>query len=108
MVFMDYIVAVHHVAAMKVFPAHENFNLVVGEQSGNVAPHSSHEHTDRRTSAFESAFGRRRASRQRFNVDKLIATQWVFRIAGLNLFWPKGLAIHLVKQELSEMRVDRM
>src|SRR5215472_14194283 len=107
-VFMDYVVAVHDITPVEVFPSHENLDLIVRQQCSDVAPLSSHEDRDWRLRTIETAHHFVAGWRIR-NIDDIVMTsQWVLRICGLHLPGTEGFSIDLIEQEFCKVRVNRV
>src|SRR5437763_9648744 len=107
-VFMHDVVTVHDVFAMKVFPAHKNLNLIIGQQRGDIAAAAAHESINGFSRALESAVAVGCCHGGRWNVHEFRAAPRVRNVAGLYLLWTNLCSIHLVKQKFGEMRVDGM
>src|SRR5436305_2926396 len=91
-VLVDDVVAVHDVLAEEVRPAHDQLQLVAGQQDGHVAPPAAHEFAHLGEAGGVLFF-------QGFALGALVAEV-------RNILFPVGYAIDLQEQELDEVAVD--
>src|SRR5262249_7626180 len=84
--------AVHHVLPQEIFPAHEDFDFVAGQQRRHVAPGPAHKH------------------RQHTLMHTLMHTKSLDHrlIRRLHMGGWKRLAVHLKDEEFRKMTMDRM